>query len=83
MDPKRIRKLGVYLLEWESGGHSVASVGCDRDGNIWFAVSNWVSGLSFDWSKVSAAKLIATQDDAPRLFGDRADVPLEVYEGGL
>lgn len=36
-------KPGLYRLHWDSGGSSLASVGCLNDGVNWFAPINWVA----------------------------------------
>ena len=56
-------QLGLYKIYWNSGGHSVASVGYDACGNRWFAPTNWVSGHSYNWGGVKEIELIATQSD--------------------
>lgn len=49
---------GLYLLLWAGGGTSLAAVGSNAKGERWFAPTNWVSGPSYDWSKVAAVELI-------------------------
>lgn len=58
MSPARIKKYGVYRLYWNDGGFSLASVGGDAKGRLWFAPCNWISGPSFDWGIVKRAVYI-------------------------
>lgn len=46
MKKKDINKLplGLYIVYWKEGGHSLASMGQYEDGERWFAPSNWVNG---------------------------------------
>lgn len=45
-------KPGIYLICWKSGGHSLASVGLDAQGQNWFAPCNWLTVPSYDWQRV-------------------------------
>jgi len=49
---------GIYRIMWASQGSSLASVGRDRSGDVWFMPSNWVDGPSFDWSLVDNVEKI-------------------------
>lgn len=37
-------ELGLYKIHWKSGGASFAYISQDRNGNLWFAATNWTSG---------------------------------------
>ena len=57
-DPSNLEH-GVYVINWKSGGSSVATVGSLHDGTRWFAPCNWtsqsVAGIgSTDWDKVES-----------------------------
>ncbi len=54
-------ELGLYRLWWKDGGSSLASVGCDKSGNRWFAPTNWIEVPSFDWKPVRKVTLIKTK----------------------
>lgn len=61
-------QLGVYVLLWNSGGHSVVSVGENDYGDRWFAPTNWVGGIPcFQWDIVGSAVLLATQYNDPNV----------------
>jgi len=50
---------GLYIIKWDSGGYSLASVGYDREGNWWFAPCNWTSGSTPDcWEWVEEARML-------------------------
>ena len=55
VDVKKLEH-GLYRLHWKTGGTSLAAVGSDRHGSRWFAATNWVSGISFDWLDVERAE---------------------------
>ncbi len=53
MKQKKVKKLssGLYEIYWKNGGSSLASVGQDENGSMWFAPTNWVASIPcFDWS---------------------------------
>lgn len=54
MSKAQAKKLqhGIYRIFWKTGGSSLASVGSDREGNRWFAATNWISGNCIDWRPV-------------------------------
>lgn len=54
MSPTEIKKLGMYLIRWKSGGTSVASVGQDAKGNLWYAPSNWIAVPGWDWDIIES-----------------------------
>lgn len=55
---------GLYVVRWlEGGGSSLAAVGSDASGQRWYAPTNWISGPSFDWSKVRSVELILSTRD--------------------
>lgn len=69
---KGITTFGVYRIWWKDGGESVASVGQDDAGELWYVPSNWllnrnystfcrVTGVGWDWDKVKCAKLLMNQ----------------------
>ena len=45
MKVTRIEELtiGVYKIKWKGGGSSLASIGCDAQGRLWMAPSNWIN----------------------------------------
>lgn len=48
---KKNLKHGVYKINWKKkfgGGHSLASIGTDSEGNLWIAPCNWISGSTTD-----------------------------------
>lgn len=45
---------GLFKLFWKSGGASLAAVGSDREGNRWFAPTNWIVVPSFKWAMVKS-----------------------------
>lgn len=60
-----IKRVGIYLLLWKDGGHSVASVGVNDHGDRWFAPTNWggTSVPSYRWDLVDKAILLMQQHD--------------------
>lgn len=55
---------GIYRIFWKTGGSSLASVGCDKDGKRWLAPTNWLLANNVDltnwhktWRRVEKAKL--------------------------
>lgn len=57
-DPQTIPH-GLYNIYWkDNGGVSLAAVGSDSSGKRWLAPTNWVSGSTFDWSRVSAVERV-------------------------
>lgn len=51
---------GVYRIHWlDDGTWSVASVGRDTEGNVWFCPANWISGQVFyNWNIILRVSLI-------------------------
>lgn len=35
-------RLGIYRLYWKSGGHSIAAIGNQKNGERWVAPINWI-----------------------------------------
>lgn len=52
---------GLYLLEWKTGGSSLASVGVSSSGKLWYAPTNGAPGM--DWSLIKKAHLLMSNDD--------------------
>lgn len=54
---------GAYILYWEDGGFSLATVGSLYNGDRWFAPTNWTATqaqgvASTQWEKVERAALL-------------------------
>jgi hypothetical protein len=59
--PAKFSKIpnGVYIVFWDSGGHSLAAIGRDAVGNCWLAPTNWIDVPSFDhWDEVTRVERI-------------------------
>lgn len=60
---KDVKKLplGVYRINWKSGGTSVATIGATANGGRWLAPSNWVSPSDEKdiWRWIESAILIS------------------------
>jgi len=74
MNKKELRKLklGLYKLFWKSGGWSLASVGQDKSGALWFAPCNWVNVPCFNWRNVWRVEeicLTSRAADLPPVMG--------------
>lgn len=39
-------KPGIYLIYWQTGGHSIAAVGVMADGCNWIAPTNWIEPVA-------------------------------------
>lgn len=65
MRPEDIDRLGLYILFWsdEPGDLSLAAVGQDSAGRLWFAPTNWLTVPSYDWSQVRRVLRIASQNE--------------------
>jgi hypothetical protein len=52
--------LAAYIVEWKSGGTSVATIGVTPSGGRWLAPTNWVSPSSDVnvWRMVKSMKLM-------------------------
>jgi hypothetical protein len=65
--------LGLYYVQWASGGGSVATIGMNAEGYRWIAPSNWISGASIIdrhiREEMVAAQLLATQGDVCIRYG--------------
>ena len=89
MTIEEARKLqpGLYRIFWSdhsSPGLSVAAVGMESNGRVWFAPTNWVSVPCYDWCKVSRVELITTQDEEKRKWHQSRVVNagmVEPYDG--
>lgn len=67
VEAKKLRP-GLYEIFWKSGGSSLAAVGRDRDGNAWFAPTNWVGGVpSTTWAKIEYAMVVECYTLAERI----------------
>jgi hypothetical protein len=63
MDPSNLKN-GLYELEYEGGGFSLAAVGRDTAGKVWFAATNWANGApTFVWADVKSARLLLAEKD--------------------
>lgn len=71
MTNEESRKLpnGIYLLRWIDDllvgdyAYTLAAVGRDAAGNVWYAPTNWIAGLPcFDWSRVAEAFFVTDID---------------------
>ena len=51
---------GLYRLYWKEGGSSLASVGQNANGDLWFAPTNWITVPCFDWKSVKRVNKILT-----------------------
>lgn len=63
MTPEEVKtvKTGLYRIYWKDssgGGSSLASVGVNPAGDLWFAPINWTEVPSFDWSSVQRAECL-------------------------
>lgn len=80
-------QIGVYVLHWNSGGASLATVGQTHSGARWFAPANWVFDdalgwrargwvVSNDWGSIERVEAIRTAHE-------EADTrsPLPCYAG--
>lgn len=58
MDNDTVRELknGLYELTWKAGGVSVAAVGRDRVGAVWFAPTSWIEVSWYDWGNIASAR---------------------------
>jgi hypothetical protein len=56
---------GLYRLHWKEGGASLASVGRDRYGRVWFAPTNWIKVPWYDWELVASVERIEVPTDQP------------------
>jgi hypothetical protein len=55
---------GIYRLYWDDGGSSLAAVGSDRNGDRWFAPTNWVAGVaSVNWGAVLRAERLLVLEE--------------------
>jgi hypothetical protein len=53
---------GIYRLYWKEGGYSLAAVGFDKVGKVWYAPTNWVDHIPcYDWDKIEQVELIETK----------------------
>ncbi len=59
--------LGLYRLHWKEGGVSLASIGCNERGDLWYAPTNWIEVPSFDWTKVERVSAVLLEKDKERL----------------
>lgn len=50
---------GLYKINWREGGYSLAAVGRDREGKVWMAPTNWVSGATYNWDRVGTADALS------------------------
>lgn len=84
MRKQEARKLrhGLYLLAWKSGGHSLAAVGSDEDGNRWFAATNWITVPCHDWRPVLEARIVASDGDLIGWRGKAGLIKEVRLEGG-
>lgn len=59
-DDVRKLKIGIYQIDWDEGGSSIAAVGCAETGDKWIAPLNWVhpSEDARVWQEVKAATLL-------------------------
>lgn len=62
---------GVYIINWKSGGQSLAAVGSLNNGTRWYAPTNWCSqtpkGIGCtDWSLISTVVLLETSQSFNR-----------------
>lgn len=63
MDPSKLKN-GLYELEYNGGGFSLAAVGRDTAGKVWFAATNWANGApTFVWTDVKSARLLLAERD--------------------
>lgn len=69
---------GLYYIFWkdsEAGktlfDRSLAAIGTDKDGKKWFHPTNWISGPSYEWSKVLKIQLIieGSYNNSIHMFG--------------
>ena len=56
-------KNGLYRINWNDGGNSLAAIGRLHDGSLWFAPTNWTSkcehGIaSIKWEMVGNLELL-------------------------
>lgn len=51
---------GIYRIHWlDDTSWSVASVGRNENGDVWFAPANWIGGqLCYNWRMVLRVSLI-------------------------
>lgn len=49
---------GIYRLYWKEGGFSLAAVGRDSAGRVWFAPVNWIRVPCMQWTLVDRAEKI-------------------------
>jgi hypothetical protein len=51
MTPEQVQSLenGLYQLFWNDGGSSLASVGRNASGEVWYAPRNWLTVPGWDW----------------------------------
>jgi hypothetical protein len=47
---------GIYRIYWRDEGSSLASVGRNAAGDVWFAPTNWITVPSYDWSIIIRAE---------------------------
>ncbi len=50
---------GLYLLYWEDGGISEASVGRTKNGEVWYAPTNWTSVPCHDWGLIKRVQRVS------------------------
>ncbi len=69
MTSEQAKKLlhGVYRIYWNTGGHSLASIGSLSDGERWYSCANWTSNgkdgiTSTDWSMVKNVVIVESVD---------------------
>lgn len=63
MDPSKLKNR-LYELEYNGGGFSLAAVGRDTAGKVWFAATNWANGApTFVWTDVKSARLLLAERD--------------------
>lgn len=69
MEQQKGLKHGAYIIVWEEGGASIASIGHTHDGTNWFAPCNWTSKdnekpivASTQWEQVRSIRLIMANE---------------------
>ncbi len=65
MKKEEIQRLdhGLYIIEWKTGGESLAAVGSMADGTRWLAPCNWIKPTTKrtvrkSWNDVESVILI-------------------------
>lgn len=61
MTEKQVRLIqnGLYRIFWKEGGVSLAAIGRNYSGKVWYCPVNWINGKGwYDWTKIKTVELL-------------------------